>query len=145
MKLIIEQDSGLEEAEIVIRCSEIDSELRKIIASIRMCSFSVNAYRDGYLHKLDKEKICYIESVDEKVFAYCENEVYECKTKMQELESKLTPLGFVRISKACILNIGFIERVKPLLNGRYEVFLLNGERLIINRHYVSEFKKKFGF
>lgn len=51
----------------------------------------------------------------------------------------------MRISKSCILNIDFIEKVKPMLNGKYEVLLINGEKLIINRHYVPDFKKNLDY
>lgn len=144
MKLVIEQDNSFEETEIVIRCSSINSELQKIIDAIKICSFTITAYKDGYVHKLSYENVCYIESVDEKTFIYCRSSVYECKMKLFELEEVLIHSSFVRISKSCILNIDYIERVKPLINGKYEVLLINGEKLIINRHYVPDFKKKFG-
>lgn len=144
MKLIIEQESNCEEIEIIIRCSSINSELQKIIDAIKICSFTITAYKDGYLQKINHEDVCYIESVDEKTFIYCENDVYDCKMKLFELEDTLTTSSFVRISKSCILNIDFIEKVRPMLNGKYEVLLLNGEKLIINRHYVPDFKKRFG-
>lgn len=144
MKLIIEQDSNREETEIIIRCSAINSDLQKIIDEIRLFSFSINAYKDGSVRKIEPENVCYIESVDEKTFIYCENDVYECRMKLYKLEEVLIKSTFVRISKACILNIEFIESVRPLLNGKYEALLLNGEKLIINRHYVPDFKKKFG-
>lgn len=51
MKLVIEQDRNLKETEIVIRCSEINSELQKIIDAIKICSFTITAYKDGYLQK----------------------------------------------------------------------------------------------
>ena len=85
-----------------------------------------------------------LKSVDEKTFIYCENDVYESRMKLFEFEEALINSSFVRISKSCILNIDFIEKVKPMLNGKYEVLLINGEKLIINRHYVPDFKKKFG-
>lgn len=144
MKLIIEQDGNYSETEIIIRCSSINSDLQKIIDAIKICSFSITAYKDGYVRKIGHKNICYIESVDEKTFIYCENDVYDCKMKLYELEETLIHSTFVRISKSCILNIEYIERVKPLLNGKYEVLLINGEKLIINRHYVPDFKKKFG-
>lgn len=144
MKLVIEQNRNFQETEIIIRCSSINSELQKIIDTIKISSFTITAYKDGYLQKIDHEDICYIESVDEKTFIYCENDVYDCKMKLFELEETLTNSSFVRISKSCILNIDFIEKVKPMLNGKYEVLLINGEKLIINRHYVPIFKKKFG-
>ncbi len=144
MKLIIHQETDCDETEIVIRCSYISPDLQKIIDEIQLCTFSINAYKDGSIKRLNRESICYIESVDEKTFIYCENDVYDCRMKLYELEEKLVKSTFVRISKSCILNIDFIESVRPLLNGKYEALLLNGERLIINRHYVPDFKKKFG-
>lgn len=144
MKLVIEQNGNFQETEIIIRCSSINSELQKIIDAIKISSFTITAYKDGYLQKINHEDICYIESVDEKTFIYCENDVYDCKMKLFELEETLTNSSFVRISKSCILNIDFIEKVKPMLNGKYEVLLINGEKLIINRHYIPIFKKKFG-
>ncbi len=144
MKLVIEQNGNFQETEIIIRCFSINSELQKIIDAIKISSFTITAYKDGYLQKINHEDICYIESVDEKTFIYCENDVYDCKMKLFELEETLTNSSFVRISKSCILNIDFIEKVKPMLNGKYEVLLINGEKLIINRHYVPIFKKKFG-
>ena len=53
MKLVIEQDRNLKETEIVIRCSVINSELQKIIDAIKICSFTITAYKDGYLQKIN--------------------------------------------------------------------------------------------
>ncbi|MEI3577152.1 MAG: LytTR family DNA-binding domain-containing protein [Acutalibacteraceae bacterium] len=144
MKLTVEQDNKYDEPEIIIRCSVINAELQKIIDEVNVCSFTVKGYKDGYVRKIDHDRICYIESVDEKTFIYCADSIYECKMKLYELEKVLVNSSFVRISKGCILNIHFIEKVKPLINGKYEVLLLNREKLIINRHYVPVFKKKFG-
>lgn len=144
MKLIIEQSTYQEETEIVIRCSAIDSDLQKIIDEIRLLSFSINGYKDGTVRRISHENIYYIDCVDEKSFIYCENDVYDCRMKLYELEDILIKSTFVRISKACILNIKFIDSVRPLINGKYEALLINGEKLIINRHYVPDFKKKFG-
>ena len=71
-------------------------------------------------------------------------EVFSSDKKLYELEEQFKDSSFVRISKACILNIDHLDSVKVLINGRLEARLLNGEKLIINRHYVSAFKKKLG-
>ena len=75
---------------------------------------------------------------------YTEKTVYRCKEKLYELEELLENSSFVRISKSCILNIDYLESVKAVFNGKLEALLSNGEKVIINRHYVSAFKKKFG-
>ena len=43
-----------------------------------------------------------------------------------------------------ILNIHYLKSVKALFNGKYEAMLINDEKLIISRRYVSSFKKEFG-
>lgn len=51
--------------------------------------------------------------------------------------------GFARISKSVIVNIRKIREIKPQLNGRFEAVLDNGERQVVNRHYVNGLKEKF--
>ena len=46
-----------------------------------------------------------------------------------------------KISKICFLCS---LSVKPLLNGKMEVHMNNGEVQIVNRHYLKDFKSKFG-
>ena len=44
------------------------------------------ASKDGEMFKLDTKEIFYIESVDNKTFIYCKNNIYETKQKLYELE-----------------------------------------------------------
>lgn len=75
---------------------------------------------------------------------YCKDKVYETNLRLYELEKQLDEQLFVRISKSIILNLNKLDSIRTLLNGRYEAVLINDERLIITRHYVSSFKEKFG-
>ena len=93
---------------------------------------------------ISAEMIYYIESVDEKTFIYSQNKVYETDYKLYQTEQLLPQSDFVRISKNCILNISKLTSVKPLLNGKMEVHMNNGEDQIVNRHYLKDFKSKFG-
>lgn len=145
MKLKIEQSDEYSEAEIIIRCNCIDKNLQRIIEQIQLSKFMLTAYKDDSTILLKSDVVFYLESVDEKTFIYCRNEVYSSSMKLYELEEMLKKSTFVRVSKSCILNIDYLESVRPLLNGKMEATLSNNEKIIINRHYVPEFKKKFGF
>ena len=142
MKLIIDQSPTHEEVEITIKCGLIDGPLEKLIGQIRMYSFSVAGKKDGRTYQLPLDSIFYFESVENKTFAYQQREVYEAGQTLAELEQYLASTHFVRVSKACILNVSVLESVQALLNGRMEARLLNGEKLVINRHYVAGLKKK---
>ncbi|MGG3453092.1 putative HTH-type transcriptional regulator [compost metagenome] len=145
MKLIIEQSLDHEDVEITIKCQLIDADLEKLIAQIRLYGFSIMGKKDGAVHPLRPEDIFYFESIDDKTFAYCEKDVYDCSLKLYELEQQLAKADFVRISKSCIMNIAKLSSVRALINGRFEARLQNGEKLVINRHYVQGFKEKFNF
>ncbi|MGG6310693.1 LytTR family DNA-binding domain-containing protein [Paenibacillus macerans] len=145
MKLIIDQSLDHEDVEITIKCRLIDADLEKLIAQIRLYGFAITGKKDGAVHPLRLEDIYYFESIDDKTFAYCQKDVYECSLKLYELEQQFAQADFVRISKSCILNIMKLSSVRALINGRFEAKLDNGEKLIINRHYVQSFKGKFEF
>lgn len=143
MKLTIDQSLEHKEVEISIKCSVIDSELERLIAQIRLYGFSISARKNGNLHMIKLEDIYYFESVNDKTFLCCDKEVYECDNRLYALEEQLTHTPFVRISKAIMLNTSHIAFVKSAVNGRFEANLDNGEKVIVNRHYLSNFKAKF--
>jgi Response regulator of the LytR/AlgR family len=142
LKLIIDQSLDHKEVEITVRCGLIDPALEKLIAQIRLYSFSVTGKKDGSSYAIRLEDIFYFESIEEKTFLYCNKEVYECGLKIYELEQQLSETDFVRISKSCILNVMKLESVRALLNGKLEAKLANGEKVIISRHYVQSVKEK---
>ena len=144
MKLLIEQSDQYTDAEIVIKCGMMDDRLESIIQHIRLHMFSVAGVKDGETKIFPLGDIFYFDSTDERTFLYLENDVYECSLKLYELEEQLEKANFVRISKSCIVNIMKLDSVRPLLNSRYEAKLENGEKLIISRHYLPGFKRKFG-
>lgn len=144
MKLFLEQSEGLNEPEISVKYDVIDDCLEKILGYIRRNVFSLYGVKDGETRVISPDDVYYFDSTDERTFVYLESEVYECSMKLYELEQQLAGASFVRISKSCIVNILKLESVRPLINSRYEAKLENGERLIINRHYLPAFKQKFG-
>ncbi len=142
MKLLIDQSPDNEEVEIIIKCGLIDTELEKLIAQIRLYSFSVNAKQGDKVYNIGLSDIYYFESVDNRTFVYTRDDVYQCGLRLYELEGQLAKTNFVRISKSSILNIHILKSVRALLNGKMEAELDNGEKVIINRHYVDSLKKK---
>lgn len=145
MKLRIEQSEEYDDVEITVRCGPmIDERLKKLLEQIRLYSFSIPARRDGRLYQIDLSDIYYFECVDEKTFVYLKAEVYQCDGKLYELESRLAGSSFARINKQTILNTNHLQSVKPLLNGKLEALMENGEKLFVNRHYVADFKSRFG-
>ena len=144
MKITIETPKEGEEDEIIVRCAALDDRLMKLISSLKTESFQLTGYVDDKIVKLSPKDIFYFESVDNRVYAYAGKGVYEVHKKLYEIEEEYANTDFLRISKSAIVNVAKIAYIRPLLNGRFEAKLKNDEKIIINRQYVVELKKKLG-
>jgi len=140
--LKLEQDTAREETEISIKFAEMSQDVAKIISFVRSVDIQIKCISDGREKLLNASDIYYAESVDKRTFIYSENKVYRTDLRLYQLLETLSPAGFVRISKSCILNINVLDYVRPLLNSRMEATLKNGERLNITRKYLADIKGK---
>lgn len=144
MKINVIHDSGCEETEVTIKCAYVDDNLQKVINLLESENFRLKGRLEDRTFIIPVKDVYYIESVDEKTFIYCKSQVYETEQKLYQLDENMPKSDFVRISKSCILNIRKLKSVRPLLNGKMEAILSNGEVQIVNRHYLKGFKEKFG-
>lgn len=143
MKIIIEDPQDLEEDQIIIKCRQMTPELLHMIALLKMRD-GLTAYDGNKIKRIPLADIYYIEVVDNKTFIYSKDKLYESKQKLYELEKYLENTDLLRISKSVIVNLSKIGSLVPALNGRFEVVLVNEEKLIISRQYVSGLKKRLG-
>ncbi len=144
MKVTILDTAPGEEEEIIVKCSKIDDELLQLLNYIKRGKMKLNVYREGEIHLIEPDEVYYFESVDQKVFAYLEKDVYETKSRLYELEAQLPVRDFLRASKSVILNINKIRSITPAFGGRFEAVLQNEEKIIISRQYVGTLKEKLG-
>ncbi|MDR1001745.1 MAG: LytTR family transcriptional regulator DNA-binding domain-containing protein [Oscillospiraceae bacterium] len=145
MKITIQAPREGEEEEIIIRAGSISPHTFALIEALGgKSSGRLVGYVGECMEILQTELIFYFEAVDNRVFAYCDSEVYEVKQKLYEIEELLCNDNFFRASKSTVLNISKIKRIAPLFNGRFEALLKNGEKTVISRQYVSVLKQKLG-
>ena len=144
MKITIETPKEGEEDEIIVRCASLNDRLMKLIAALRTEESPLTGYMDDKIVKLAAKDVFYFEAVDNKVFAYTGKGVYEVRKKLYEIEKEYADTDFLRISKSAVVNVAKIAYIRPLINGRFEAKLKNEEKIIINRQYVIELKKKLG-
>lgn len=143
MKITIEAPKPGEEDEIIVRCTDLDERVLKLIQELRT-EDKITGYIDDKIVKLSLKEIYYFEAVDNKVFSYTAKETYEVHKKLYEIEQAFEHTDFLRISKSVIVNVAKIAYVKPIFNGRFEAKLKNDEKVIVSRQYVLDLKKKLG-
>jgi DNA-binding LytR/AlgR family response regulator len=144
MKIIIEDVSPDDEEQVIIRCRNLSDKVLKLISELKAEQQKLTGLKDGVITMIDAKRVYYFEGVDNKVFIYCKQNVYESKLKLYEIEEKYDNTYFFRASKSIILNIAKIKSISPSLSGRFEALLFNGETIVISRQYVPELKKRLG-
>ena len=141
MKLILQEDKSLKETIIDITYSVLDRRVQKVIEIVETFPVQLEGKKEERVHLLNSLDIYYIESVDNVSFLYTESDVFESKEKLYVLENILEKSSFIRINKSTILNMDYLQSVRPLPNYRLEANLKNGENLIISRHYLKDVKQ----
>lgn len=145
MKIKLEMIPKTKTEQIIFQLHELTAKHQELIDRLK-----TDELLEMILHKGDKKyrisskHILYFESVDKKTFAYTQEDVFEAKEKLYQLEEKLSSHQFLRISKSMILNVKQIHVIYPTLSGRFEAELENQERVKISRKYVPALKRILG-
>lgn len=144
MKVTIIEDPNINETEISIVCAKMTDELKDIISNIAAVGLTFAGKKESETFFIPIKDIFYFESVDGNIFFYTENDTYEATAKLYEIEEKLKKLQFARISKTVIANLDKMLSIKKAESSRLIATLVNKEKLVVSRQYVSEIKKKLG-
>ena len=140
---ILEKEPG-EEDEIIVKCDQLDEKLTRLINQFKTGKGKMNFYKDSKIVLVEPAEVLYFESVDDKVFAYTKDSVYETKAKLYQLEEELPVSAFFRASKAVIVNLDKIDSLAPVFGGRFEAILENGYKVVVSRNYLNELKERLG-
>lgn len=142
VKIIVEHDD-LDENEIILRCTSIDDEMLQILTYLKSQSQKLCAYDEQKnMFLLSPEQVYYCESVDEKVFLYGSDFVYRTAFNLSQLESTYADLGFIRISKAMVVNLYKIKSLKSYTSGRIALLMQNDENIIVSRKYAADIRQR---
>lgn len=144
MKISIEEINIQEEEEIIIRCHEVNEEILSVVRRIKVKNKVLMGFHEDAIHQIKLSDVYYFESVDNRVFMYCRDNVFEAKQKLYELEQLCEGRKFFRASKSSIINIAKISYIKPSLSGRFEARMDNGETVMVSRQYVPILKTMLG-
>lgn len=132
---IIEQLN--EKLQVLIKCPEADKEVMRLKAHIEMFESRLRCKKNEKIYFINPVDALYFESVDSRTFLYTENDVFEIKHRLYELEELLSEKDFIRISKSQIVNISKVNSLVPELNRTITAVMCNGEYLSVSRRYVK--------
>lgn len=139
----MDEKAYYEKVEVKIQCPKMDHVVQELVDWIETFTISFQGKLNDQLYTIQATDIFYIESIENKTFLYCDDQVFENTLKLYEIEERTNQTNMIRISKNMILNIEKVGSVRALFNGKFEATLINNEKVIVNRHYVKAFKAKF--
>ncbi len=142
LKIHINEDSNLQDIELIINCKKTDEKVLKIVAMLSVLDRKITGIKNNLTYILDVSKILYIDTVDKRTFLYTKDDVYETPLKLYELEEQLETSDFFRAGKSIIINFNQIKALKPDIDGRILVTMNNDEKLFVSRQYASIIKSK---
>jgi len=142
MRVSIRKILKREEEQVIIECVEVTPQIREIYSYVENKGREISGIVDGEQQKRFRlEDIYYFEALDEKVFAYTKEQVYEIRMRLYEVEENFKDQHFIRCSKSIVLNLMLLDSISPALNGRFFAHMKNGEKLMISRQYAPLVKK----
>lgn len=142
MRVSIRKILNKEAERVIIECVEITPEIKEIHSYVQSKGMELSGMVDGqYRKKFHLEDVYYFEALDEKVFAYTKEEVYEIRMRLYEVEETYRNQHFIRCSKSVVINLMLLDSISPALNGRFFAHMKNGEKLMISRQYASGVKQ----
>lgn len=137
---IVERVVETEEQEaVILEYVEMTRDFQDIRDYCRNKGRTLTVYAENKeSSQLPIADVLYIEAVGEKVFAYTNDQVYEMKARLYQLEEMLEPHRLIRASKSLLINMFYITSVRPALNGRLYAKMENGENLLVTRNYAKK-------
>ena len=141
MKLTMQQITQGED-EIIVKYLEKTPEIERIVSLIRAEDRRLVGWQEKRQIVLEPRNILYFESVDNRTYAYTQEQVYRVDYTLAELELIFTNIGFFRCSKSMILQMNCIKSLRSLSGNRIDAEMENGEHVIISRAYAVAFRRK---
>lgn len=140
MRYIVNQIQDGED-ELILNYRQMNSEVEAAIAFMEKNQKKLIGKVDGERVVFLPEDILYIEKVDDRTFAYTEDNEIQLDMSLYAIELLLNDERYFRCSKSMIVNINKVKRLKSLSSNRIDATLINGEHVMISRIYASCFRK----
>lgn len=147
MKLNIKIDTNFEEPETFITTARMTDEVNRVVEFISKLDDAVtviSGIKGDKVELLEQESLIRIFAENGRIFAATEQDLYQIRLRIYELEERLDNSMFVRISHSEIVNLKKVKSLDLSFSGTICMELSNGEVTYVSRRYVSKIKKKLG-
>ena len=145
MQVEIRIDGAYPEPKVVILTAAVTEEVNQLVNKLSgdaPCILS--GMKDGKIEVLEPADLIRVYTSAGKVYAVTEKGEYVLRLRLYEVEQRLNPHQFVRISNSEIINLKKIDYFDLSFTGTICVKLRGGTVTYISRRYVSKVKTILG-
>ncbi len=145
MQVEVKIDNSCCEPRVIILTASITEEVNNLVQKISENNPQIiSGSKDGRIEILEQNDLYKIYAGNGKVFAAADNGEYILRLRLYEIEERLNPSQFVRISNSEIINLKKVKNFDLSFTGTICVELMNGTTTYVSRRYVQKIKKILG-
>ncbi len=145
MKVEVLIDSACAEPVVTIRTAAMTDEITALVSHLTAASpVPLTGVRDDKLVLLKEQEIIRVYAADGKVFATTDKGDVLLRHRLYEMEEKLDPRSFVRISNGEMINLKRAKGFDLKLTGTICVSLDGGVVTYVSRRYMNRIKQVLG-
>lgn len=130
------------EDELTLRYQKVTPEVERVLKFMNGEQMRLVGFCDDMKTIIEPNEILYLESVDGKLFVYTQKDVLRLDYTLSQMSQILNGINFFRCSKSMIINIDKVKYLKSLPSNRIDATMCNGEHVMINRTFASDFRKR---
>lgn len=145
MQVEIKIDSSYTEPKIIILTNAMTEEIHDIVKKLsENVPLIISGSKDQKVEVLEETDLIRIYANSGKVYAVTSKGEYTLRLRLYEIEERLNPFQFVRISNSEIINLKKVNHFDLSFTGTICVKLSNGITTYVSRRYVPKLKKILG-
>ncbi len=139
-----EEDKNSDRVEIIVRASEKDNTIKKLMEHIsEFSSKSLTVYDNKGAHCVVNENdIIFVSANGKQVHIVTSEGFYYAKERLHSIEKFLNDDRFLRISRFEIINLKKVRKYDFTIGGSFRIEFENGMEVWASRRYISIVKKR---
>lgn len=145
MQIEFKHDPKQTEPKLTITAADLTDEIAGLLRQLEHGHLgAVTAFQDERVFLLRPEDILRFYAEDKGVKAQTGEDAYTVRERLYELEERLDPRTFVRISHSEIVNLKKVTGLDLKLSGTIKMTLEGGTVCWVSRRYVKKIKQALG-
>ena len=145
MEIEVKLEPGRQEPKLVILAGEENEELRRLVRELSGLALDpIPVWSGEQTRRLAQEEFLRFYTDGKGVSAQTADGAYAVRLRLYELEERLDPRRFVRISNSEIVNLDRVTALDLSLTGTIRMTLDGRATAYVSRRYVRKIKETLG-